>query len=341
MSTMKAVVVQNKSLRIAEIPRPAPGPYQCLVKTLCAATCNATDRMFLDTSAEQPRILGHEGVGRVIEAGAKVRNFKTGDLVLRPIAVYPGDTLAGMVAGIGGFSEYGLVTDVAAAQADGVALPPGVAGYSRFQQKLPPGIDPRDATMLITLKETLSWAKRSGVGAGKGVLIFGDGPVGQCFAKNCKLLGAAPVVVVGHWQQRLDRAAALGADRTIDRKKTSIAEACAKQRVVDVVIDAVGDYALIDEGLQVLRERGTYTVYGLAKKKDVAFSMTRGPREWELRFFKMDEAETHDELLARLRNGEIDLKQFYDCVLPMEKAGEAMEKLARREANKVVLEMGG
>ncbi len=341
MNSMKAVVVQNKSLRIAEVPRPVPGPYQCLVKTLFAATCNATDRMFLDTSAEAPRILGHESVGRVVEPGARVRNFRAGDLVLRPTAVYPGETLAGMTAGLGGFSEYGLVTDIAAAEADGVALPGGVAGYSRFQQKLPPELDPKDATMLITLKETLSWARRAGAASGKGVLIFGDGPVGQCFAKVCKLLGASPVIVVGHWPQRLERATALGADRVINRKATPVSEACARQRLADVVIDAVGDYTLMDEGLSVLRERGTYTVYGLTKKKDVAFSMTRGPREWDLRFFKMDEAETHEEVLARVRNGELELKTLYDCVLPMEKAGEAMERLARREANKVVLEMGG
>lgn len=339
MNTMKAVVVQHGKLRIAEMPRPAPGPYQCLVKVLFAATCNATDRMFLETSGDQPLVLGHESVGRVMEAGSNVRNFQVGDLLLRPTAVYPGDVLGGVKAGLGGFSQYGLVTDVEAAKADGVSLPPGTAGYARFQQKLPSDIDPKDATMLITIKETLSWARRAGVAPGKGVLIFGDGPVGQCFVRNCQLLGASPITFVGHWPQRLERALALGADRAINRKETAVVDACAKQRVADVVIDAVGNFALMNEALPVLRERGVYTVYGLTKKKDVAFNAAFGPREWELRFFKMDEAETHEEVLAHVRSGKINPKAFYDCVLPMDKAGEAMEKLAKREANKIVLDM--
>ena len=338
MATMKAVLVQNKELRIDDMPRPEPGPYQCLCKTLCAATCNATDKMFLDRSDEDPKVLGHESVGRVIEVGGKVRNFKEGDIVLRPTAVYPGLQLGGVGCGLGGFSEYGLVTDVAAANADGAELPPAVAAYSVYQQIVPPSIDPKDATMMITLKETLSWSQCAGVAEGKGVLIFGDGPVGQSFVRDAKILGASPIAVVGHWPQRLEKAKALGADIAINRKETPLAEAC-EDRIADVVIDAVGNFDLINEALPLMREEAVYTIYGIAKTPAVTFDKTGGPRTWSLRFLKMDESETHDQVIGLIESGELDCKAFYDLVLPMERAGEAMEKLAKREANKIVLEM--
>ena len=338
MESMRAIIVQHGKLRIDEMPRPEPGPYQALAKTLFAATCNATDAGFIARSGDQPLVLGHESVGRVIAVGANVRYVKEGDLVLRPIAVYPGQTVAGIGCGIGGFSEYGLVTDMAAARADGAEVPPGVAGYSRYQQVLPPTMDACDATMLVTLKETLSWARRSGVAEGKGVLIFGDGPVGQSFAKMSSLLGATPVVVVGHWPQRLQKAAELGATLTLNRKEKPIAESCA-ERVADVVIDAVGNHELINEALPLMRDESTYTVYGVSKTTRVAFDMAGGPRLWRFVRMKMDEAETHQQVIDLVESGRLDPKAFYDLVLPMDRVAEVFDKLAKREANKAVLQM--
>ena len=336
MSTMSAVVVQNGRIEIRAIPRPEPGPYQCLARTLCAATCNATDLRFLRNSKEKPQVLGHESVGRVVAVGAKVRNLREGDLVLRSTAVYPGMEIGGTGCALGGFSEYGLVTDVAAAEADGAPLPPAVAGYSRFQQKVAPEIDPKDATMMITLKETLSFARRAGVAAGKGFLIFGDGPVGQAFVKVASLLGAKPVVGVGHRADRLARLQALGADRVVNRKETPLAKAC-PERVADVVIDGIGDYVLINEAFPLMRPKSVYALYGISSTRQVAFDLTAAPREWMLHFFRMDEAETHDEITALIRSGRLNPREFYDAVLPFQKAAEAFELVAERKANKVVL----
>ena len=338
METMKAVIVQNKKLRIEEIPRPEPGPYQCLLKTLFAATCNETDARFLANSAEQPKVLGHESVGRVIAVGDKVRNIREGEIWLRPTGVYSGQEHAGFGSAIGGFCEYGLVTDLAAAKEDGFELPPGVALYSKYQQKVPPTIDPKDATMMVTLKETLSWTQRNDIGPGKGVLIFGDGPVGQCFVRMAKLLGAGPIVCVGHWPHRLEKARALGADRVINRKEQPIAEAC-PERVADVVIDAVGKYELIAEAFPLMRHLCRYTVYGLTRTRQVGFELGTGPRQWSLVFMRMDESETHELVIEMIESGRLDPSQFYDVVLPMTQAAEAMERLAKCTADKVVLEM--
>jgi threonine dehydrogenase-like Zn-dependent dehydrogenase len=67
--------------------------------------------------------------------------------------------------------------------------------------------------------------------------------------------------------------------------------------------------------------------------------MSRSPREWTLRFMKMDEAETHDQVIAWMRSGKLVAGEFYDLALPMDRVQEAFDRLAARQANKIVLEM--
>ena len=69
-----------------------------------------------------PTVLGHESAGRVVQIGEKVKAYKIGDMVVR--ASLPStDKYA---SSWGGFSEYGLVTDAKAMEADGKSYSPGL-----------------------------------------------------------------------------------------------------------------------------------------------------------------------------------------------------------------------
>ncbi len=61
-----------------------------------------------------------------------------------------------------------------------------------------------------------------------------------------------------------------------------------------------------------------------------------GRRQRTLRFYKMKEPETHNEIIGPVQSGKVDLRTFYDLVLPMADASEAFGKLAAREAAKAV-----
>ncbi|HET7560751.1 MAG TPA: alcohol dehydrogenase catalytic domain-containing protein, partial [Limnochordia bacterium] len=181
---MRAAIVEAPDrLRVRhDVPMPRPGRFQALVRIECCATCNGTDDKLIHggMALEYPAILGHESVGTVTELGPDVTGFAPGERVLRPTAVYPGGRLGPYRSGWGGYAEWGLVTDLSAAAAAGEDAPAG-RGYARYQQKVPAGISTPDAAMAITLKETLSWSRHLGVGAGSEVLIVGDGPVGLAF----------------------------------------------------------------------------------------------------------------------------------------------------------------
>jgi D-arabinose 1-dehydrogenase-like Zn-dependent alcohol dehydrogenase len=86
---MKTLVVDDKhQLSIREIPVPKYKECQALVKTLSCGVCNGTDLKLIHGNFKNfstyPAALGHEGVGKVVEVGSKVRNLKIGDMVLLP-----------------------------------------------------------------------------------------------------------------------------------------------------------------------------------------------------------------------------------------------------------------
>ena len=87
---MKSFIVKKDgSAEIREIPKPKFSDKQALVKTIACGICG-TDVKLLHhlfkgvPKSTYPLILGHEGVGEVVEIGKKVKSFKLGDKVILP-----------------------------------------------------------------------------------------------------------------------------------------------------------------------------------------------------------------------------------------------------------------
>ena len=83
---MKTLIVTTDGLiEKAEVPMPAYGPKQALVKTVACGICNGTDAKLIHRKfkgvplSEYPLMLGHEGVGKVVETGAECVSLKKGD----------------------------------------------------------------------------------------------------------------------------------------------------------------------------------------------------------------------------------------------------------------------
>jgi alcohol dehydrogenase, propanol-preferring len=82
---MRAMVLEKAGtpLRLQELPDPAPGPGQVLVKVAACGVCR-TDLHVVDGELTEPKlpiIPGHEIVGRVEAMGAGVTSFRVGDRV--------------------------------------------------------------------------------------------------------------------------------------------------------------------------------------------------------------------------------------------------------------------
>ncbi len=73
----------GEPLRLAELPRPEPGPGQVLVRVTACGVCR-TDLHVVDgdlTEAELPIVPGHEIVGRVVETGPGADHFETDERI--------------------------------------------------------------------------------------------------------------------------------------------------------------------------------------------------------------------------------------------------------------------
>jgi D-arabinose 1-dehydrogenase-like Zn-dependent alcohol dehydrogenase len=88
---VKALIVPEPGqARVESVPEPEINDYQALVRVKAASICNSTDTQILTGSfpmdwldgQKYPGILGHEGVGEVVNVGKKVTAFKEGDLSL-------------------------------------------------------------------------------------------------------------------------------------------------------------------------------------------------------------------------------------------------------------------
>ena len=218
-----AIVPEPGRIELVEIPEPKYGDYEARVEILACSICSGTDSHIVYGQfpwRAYPCVLGHESIGRVVEVGPAVRNLRPGDLVLRPTAVRPGETLGGYNSMFGSFAEIGIVADAAAIVADTPrGETPKLPPFATAQQVMPPDFDPDLAGAFITFKETLSFLQRLGVQVGKSVLILGSGTVGLSFALWGQADRAWPVIITGRRAEPLAAARGWGADYGDQRQR--------------------------------------------------------------------------------------------------------------------------
>ena len=267
---MKALIATAPNrLEIQEIPQPELGPYDALVRMESCGVWNSTAPKHgpgTQTWAPPfPFILGHESAGTVVEVGPKVRRFKVGDRVTRPLAFWPGAREEVRV-GKGGFAEFGMVRDGFAMADDGDASLLNNYDVQR-QLVVPAGMSAQDAALAISLSETASVLRYLPNLAGKKVLVAGTGAVGLSFGLWAKMAGGF-VVTLGRRAERLAKAAALGADAVVDTREPDFAQAVldAAGGPLDGAIEASGDAALAGTVLGLLREGAFASAYGVPPK---------------------------------------------------------------------------
>ncbi|GAB4563584.1 MAG: zinc-binding dehydrogenase [Anaerolineae bacterium] len=343
---MRAVAVPEPGrLELVEVPEPRPGPYEALTEILTCSICSGTDSHILNGTfrhRDYPGILGHESVGRVIECGPKVRYLHPGDLVLRPCAVRPGDPpLGGYHSLFGGFAEYGIVADAQAIIEDTPRnQQPPLPYFAAAQQVLPPDFDPDLAGAFITYKETFSFLQQLGVQPGKSLLILGSGTVGMNLALAGKFLGAYPVIVTARRQEVLMRALDVGADIGIDvsRHDMNLAvQFITDERGADFIVEAVGSWQVLQDGMRALASGGQIGIYGIAPESTATIDWSGMPSDWSLRFIHPREEWVHNQVLEQMDMGWLDLRQFISHTLTMDEIHQGFELVRSRQATKVVI----
>lgn len=280
--SVRAVLMPGpgRPLEVHRLPDPDLAPGEVLLETVASEVCGTDVHLHHGRLAgvPYPIIPGHVSVGRMAETRGVDRDalgapLSPGDVVTFLdvhgvcgncyhclIAGQPNRCPSRRVYGITFSAEEGLL----GGWAEAIHLKAGVRIL-----KLPEGLDPD--TVIgggCGLFTGFASVERSSLAMGDTVLVQGAGPVGLSAAAFAHLRGAGLVILVGAPAARLDLARALGADVTLDLGEAGAEErrervmALTSGRGVDVVLECSGNPAALPEGLDLLRDGGTYVVAG-------------------------------------------------------------------------------
>lgn len=332
---MKAAVIDRyggpEVVRIGEVPVPAIGDTDLLVKVL-AASVNPLD---FKTRAGQvkvllkyrfPLILGNDLAGVVTAIGPGVSRFKVGDEVY---ARLDKDR-------IGAFAEFAAVRESAA------AMKPSSIGF--------------EAAASLPLVALTAWQALVEIGRlrpGQRVLIHaGSGGVGSIAIQLARHLGATVLTTVG--QRNVELVKQLGADVAIDYRSErfeDVAKDC------DLVLDSAGgstlvrSFACVKRGGLVVSIGGTPSAefardwglnpllrlaIGLMGRK-VTAAARRSGAHYHYLFMRADGAQLSE--IARLVDRGV-LRPLVDKTYPLDRIPEALAySESGRATGKVVVTM--
>lgn len=264
---MKALIKDQpaRGATLADLPIPAIGEHDLLVKVQAAAICGTDIHIYQwnDYAASRVKLplrFGHEYAAEVVAVGKQVTNFKPGDRIAAETHIPCGhcyQCTTGLqhicadmkIIGVhvdGAFSEYAVLPAVCAWKLDpaissaiGATMEPFGIGVHALSKTKP---------------------------AGKKVIVFGCGPIGIYAQMVAKLSGAEVIVGVDIAAERLALAQQMGTEIVLNASACDvIAEVnrLTQGQGMDIVVELTGNKRVANDAARTLRRGGDLVLVGL------------------------------------------------------------------------------
>lgn len=344
---MKALVrrsLKGGDVGLLDLPEPHPEAGQIKIKVEYAGICGSDAKMFNQDIApgartKPPIVLGHEGVGIVVEVGEGVTNVKVGDRVAAETTVVACgvcrfcrenqvgmcDNRAGLGSGANGYmAEY-------------------VIANANYAHVIPPSVSAKAAAVLEPLGCAVKGVLEAGhTRPGDVAVVFGPGTIGLCVAQVAKVAGAY-VVMVGtpHSRHRLEVAAQNGADKILISREQDIPKevmALTDGYGADIVFECVGQPAVFAEAFRCVRKLGQLIVMATSgvevpfdirtfysRQIRMAGSLSAAPSSWDI--------------ATRLLNqGKVNLEALVTDMFSLEDWQQGLAQAQKHEGIKVLLQ---
>lgn len=299
-------------LRISDVAKPRPGPRQILIG-VAATSVNRPDLMqrlgHYPPPPGESEILGLEVAGTVAAVGEGVTGFAAGERVMALI-------------GGGGYAEY------ATAHAGHVMRIPDALSFVQAACVCETYI-----TAYLNLFLTARLAD------GEPVLLHGGGGgVNTAALQLCKALRPASKVLVTASPAKLERVAALGADRVIDYRNEDFADVVREDTAghgAGVVLDHIGA-SYFERNLKALGVGGRLAVIATMGGREAALDLGRLMIKRQTVFGSVLRPRPISEKAAIIADFERDVVPLFanrriapliDTVYPIEQAAEAHRKM--------------
>ncbi len=225
-------------MQVLDVPDPQIlNERDAIIKITKTAICGSDLHLYNGyiPTMKEGDIVGHEFMGEVVETGKGVGNLQKGDKVVVPFTIACGncffckrdlwsacdnsnptpetmETLYGY-SGSALFGYSHMMGGFAGGQAEYVRVPFADVGPI----KIPNHIEDEKVLFLSDIFPTgYQAAENCDIKEGDTVAIWGAGPVGQFAAKSAFMLGAEKVIMIDHYEARLNEAREFNAGANLE-----------------------------------------------------------------------------------------------------------------------------
>jgi 2-desacetyl-2-hydroxyethyl bacteriochlorophyllide A dehydrogenase len=337
---MRRVVVYPGRIAVEAADIPAPGPGEALVKTLVTGVCGS------DLHAAHgrhpfvalPYRPGHEVVGIIETAGAAVEDRTPGQrVIVEPdlpcwtckMCASGRENLCENLQFFGcGYGQGGM--------ADYFTLP------ANRLHPVPDALDDLTAALIEPLSTPVHAVRLAGDVAGRAVAVLGAGTIGLLTLAVLRAHGAGKVVTTDPLPAKRDRAAALGADLTIDATTPDVAGQVRKALggSADIVFDCVAIQSSVDQAIAMADKGGTVVVVGVPARAVTIPLPTVQDHQIRIPGSATYLPEDYRESIDLLRRGAVEAADFVTATRPLAQVAEAFELASSGNHVKVLVTVG-
>lgn len=320
---MKAARLHGaRDVRIEDIPTPAVGPGEVLLRVRAVAICPSDWRLYVDGHAggvalERPIVQGHEFSGEVVALGEGVSEPAVGTRV----AVEPSWSCGSCDmcrAGRGNICRHVVFPSFPPHNG---ALAEYIAAPARFVCPLPDEVGDVAGALAEPLGVGIHAVRLSGLMAGETVVTLGAGVIGVSVLHLARQRGAGRMCVVEPSASRRHWPAELGADPVV----ASYQDLVDAGIEADVVFECSGAAEGLDQAVRLARPGGRVMVVGIPRDERITFDMSVARRHELTVHFCRRSNETLHEAVDLIRRGVVGFDRLHYRTYALEQAAAAIE----------------
>jgi len=344
---VKAAVYEGiDRMSVKEMPKPAVGLGEVLVRVKSCAVCGSDIRIFHSGNdrVKPPQTLGHEIAGVVEEVGTNVKKFKAGDRVAIGADVPCGHCT---------FCEAGIGNNCQINYAIGYQFPGGFAEHILLNEttvnygpihKLPDHVSFDEGALAEPLACILNALELTPVKLNDVVVIIGAGPIGMMLCRVAKAMGAAKTILINRSMRRLDIAKQLKiADIYVCSKEQNETEAVLAETGglgADVIFTSCPAPEAQVSAINMAKNRARINFFGgLPKDKSIVAINTNLIHYKELFVTGAHGSMPihHSKAIEMISSGIIDVKPFFSHHFPLDDILRAFEAAENHEGLRVIV----
>ncbi len=349
------LLIDYRTFEITDVPRPALGPADVLVRVGACGICGSDVHGYDGTSGRRvpPIIMGHEAAGTVVEVGAAVDRARVGDRVTFDSTIYCGECEAcrrgavnlcvnRQVLGVS-CSDYRRL----GAFAEFVAVP------QRVLYALPADMPYEHAAMIEPVAIAVHAVDRLAIQPGERAVVVGSGMIGLLVIQALHVAGCREVIAVDIDDVRLQLAKQLGATETInaqphaggqrpDGRGRAAGEPPARQPAVDVIlaitngdgvdvaVEVVGNADALATAIGCVRRGGRVGLVGNISA-EVPFPLQAVVTREITLYGSCASAGEYSRAIELVATDQIHVAPLISAIAPLEEGADWFERLYARE----------